>query len=735
MIIYTCDRCKWEFDNVVSYDSHKKSKKECVIDSNIDKKVKRHICPGCTKVCSRPNNLKTHMEICEVLRKLAINNEPVNNLPLINGPINNLPLVNGPVNYPTISNYSTVSNYPTVTNGPLGLVDYLPIINESTGFFNFIKITNGPNGPIGHINYPPVNNNYLPVNNNSLPVNNNNPSVNNNSPPVNNNSPSVNNNSPPVNNNSPSVNNNSSVNNIPINNNSATCNLPVNNSGTVNNLPVNNNGTINNLSVSNDGLVNNLPVNNKGPILLGNNNNIKNINGTNTIKKIVNKFTKQDVIINPCGIAIVNYSEPQSLIGLSSIVLNSIINSKDNIYVTYFKIIHCDPDRREYHNVHYVDETQLRICTSKGWLNRNAIDVIMRIIEDERNCMIKYYDRFRGELDENERKKLSSDIISLQVTKKTGYNKVRPKHTLASIHEQIMEELRQSKQMHDVTYQCVILRKPLSVQIKNEKCHSFKTSILHGKIAYNLSAKSSGEDSDGKDSNGKDSDEESILSPYTKRYLSLTEFDSTSDDMAGSMSINEEAVHALNNLQEKILHRDTNKKKESTNNDNSKKAKHIHSSGNINKKTYIKRKKSSVKKKKSSVDDNSEKDEHTYSSETINEKTSARKKKSSVKRKKSSVDDDSEKDEHTYSSETINKKTSARKKKSSVKRKKYSVDDNSEKDEHTYSSETINKKTSVKKKKSSVKKKKSSIKKKKYSVDDSVDIKKHSTKKNISKKK
>src|ERR1044071_3473201 len=65
MVVYTCQRCKKEFDNTISYGSHLERKKPCILNSNVDKKVKINICSYCKRICSRSDNLNKHMKKCK----------------------------------------------------------------------------------------------------------------------------------------------------------------------------------------------------------------------------------------------------------------------------------------------------------------------------------------------------------------------------------------------------------------------------------------------------------------------------------------------------------------------------------------------------------------------------------------------------------------------------------------------------------------------------------------------
>jgi len=63
-------------------------------------------------------------------------------------------------------------------------------------------------------------------------------------------------------------------------------------------------------------------------------------------------------------------------------------------YVTYFKLVHCNQDRPEYHNIYYIEDEIVEIYTTTGWRKENSFAVMSQVLNFEYESMKKYEELF-----------------------------------------------------------------------------------------------------------------------------------------------------------------------------------------------------------------------------------------------------------------------------------------------------------------------------------------------------
>lgn len=275
-----------------------------------------------------------------------------------------------------------------------------------------------------------------------------------------------------------------------------------------NNVNTNNgNANANNANVNGNNVNNAIISNNNGPVHVVN--NIQNVTILSTTK----------IVVVPC-------LSPYDLMSLSINDIDSIFNSDDNIYVAYFKFIHCDPKKSNYHNMCYVDEDTLLVYIDHGWKRRDSKGVLYEVIKNVRNSMIKYSDYAFHLLDEYKQEKLANGIVSLQVGKKTD-----PLDTLLFIRNTIMQNLKDYKEMHSVTYNLVMTYPTRSsFKLQRNNYPKYTTSIIPFYNMEDSPEKSTLEEFDSSSSENKLPVEKSTNKNKPIKKSTSKEFDSNSSE-------------------------------------------------------------------------------------------------------------------------------------------------------------------------------------------------------------
>lgn len=118
----------------------------------------------------------------------------------------------------------------------------------------------------------------------------------------------------------------------------------------------------------------------------GNNNGNNNVinNGNNNTTTIINNITNN---IIPEYLSVWPYTQKNKFICLNSTEHEHLMKIDDNFdpYITYFKLTHCNPDRRTLHNLYYPNESKSTIHVYNGteWIDKDINLITANIMKFE----------------------------------------------------------------------------------------------------------------------------------------------------------------------------------------------------------------------------------------------------------------------------------------------------------------------------------------------------------------
>lgn len=166
MVIYTCDRCKKNFNKKYDYDNHVDKKIPCIINSKINKNIKKlFFCDICNKHFNRSDVLKKHLKtLTHNNNKIRLNykiNKNIINKNIINGNKNDITNfnnngsgnINGNNNNVTINkNYYFISPFGQEEINKLTIAEKLStLLSPENPIVKIVLVTNlDPNKPEYH---------------------------------------------------------------------------------------------------------------------------------------------------------------------------------------------------------------------------------------------------------------------------------------------------------------------------------------------------------------------------------------------------------------------------------------------------------------------------------------------------------------------------------------------------------------------------------------------------------
>jgi len=150
--------------------------------------------------------------------------------------------------------------------------------------------------------------------------------------------------------------------------------------------------------------------------------NIKTVNGVangvvnGTVNGVVNNNTKINIAIYDSSVfSLVAYTHNLDLFDMPVDEREKILKSKTSPYITYFELVHCNPERLQYHNIYYKNENRVYVYTKNGWAEKNANNVIEHILISEIKSITIQLPFIRRSFNDKEFGYVMKNLMSIQI--------------------------------------------------------------------------------------------------------------------------------------------------------------------------------------------------------------------------------------------------------------------------------------------------------------------------------
>ena len=143
-----------------------------------------------------------------------------------------------------------------------------------------------------------------------------------------------------------------------------------------------------------------------------------------------------------CGLNNLTYGE-----------INTVLDSTENMYVSLFKIVHCNPSKPEYHNIHYIDKNKLLLFINNGWSEKDPTQTMQSFIDNEQDALIDFLEYNQMLLSESRYTKIRDLINSTRSTNKDDLPHIEEVYNERKhIKDTLIETLAKYKTLHAETY-------------------------------------------------------------------------------------------------------------------------------------------------------------------------------------------------------------------------------------------------------------------------------------------